>query len=51
VVGLRSCLWGDGKTGDMVGVEGLVNELKALPKDPSDPQSYRCGFKATTLSL
>ena len=40
VVGLRSCLWGDGKSGDKVGVEGLIRDLHALPKDPSNPQSY-----------
>jgi hypothetical protein len=40
VVGLRSCLWGNGKSGDKVGVDGLIRDLRALPKDPKDPQSY-----------
>jgi hypothetical protein len=40
VVGLRKNLWGNGTSGDKLGVAGLVNELKLLPKDPADPQSY-----------
>lgn len=35
-----SNLWGDGTTGDKLGVPGLVRELKLLPKDPTSPQSY-----------
>ena len=40
VVGLRTCLWGDGASGDKVGVDGLVRELKTMTKDPSDVGSY-----------
>lgn len=40
VVALRSCLWGTQDEGDKVGVPGLINELKKLPKDPADPRSY-----------
>jgi hypothetical protein len=40
VVGARLSLWGDDPTGDKVGVEGLVRQLKTLPKDPTDPNSY-----------
>ena len=44
VVGLRCNLWGDASSGDKVGVAGLVRQLKQLPKDPSDPQSYSIVF-------
>ncbi len=40
MVGVRLSLWGDDLSGDKVGVQGLVNELKTLPKDPQDPNSY-----------
>jgi hypothetical protein len=40
VIGLRSNLWGDGTTGDKLGVAGLIRELKQLPKDSNSPQSY-----------
>jgi hypothetical protein len=40
VVGTRLSLWGDATAGDKVGVDGLVAQLKTLPKDPSDPNSY-----------
>ena len=37
VVGLRSCLWGDGAAGDKVGVPGLVRELQGEPPPPAPP--------------
>ena len=40
VVGARLSLWGDATSGDKVGVDGLVNELQTLPKDPTNPNSY-----------
>lgn len=40
VVGLRLNLWGQDPTGDKVSVDGLVRELRNLPKDTTDPQSY-----------
>merc|ERR1719282_1015395 len=40
IVGARMNLWRDGTKGDEVGVEGLVSELKAMPKNLSDPRSY-----------
>ena len=40
VVGARLSLWGDAASGDKVGVDGLAAELKTLPKDPADPNSY-----------
>ena len=40
VVGGRVSLWGDATEGDMVGVDGLVQALQTLPKDPKDPNAY-----------
>ena len=40
VVGARANLWGEATSGDRVSVEGLVAELKTLPKDVHDPNSY-----------
>ena len=40
VVGVRLSLWGDEPSGAKVGVDGLVQELSLLPKDPNDPNSY-----------
>jgi len=40
VVGARLNMWGDGTSGDEVGPEALVEELKAMPKDAADPRSY-----------
>ena len=40
VVGARMNLWGEGQSGDEVGVEALVRELKTLPKDRSNPDAY-----------
>ena len=37
VIGTRLSLWGDATSGDKVGVDGLVAQLKTLPKDPTDP--------------
>jgi len=40
VVAPRLNLWGEGATGDEVGVEGLVNELSAMPKNTSLSAGY-----------
>jgi len=40
VVSGRVSLWGQGETGPMVGVEGLIERLKSLPKDPSQTNGY-----------
>jgi hypothetical protein len=40
VVGVRYSLWGNATSGVKVGVQGLVDGLRRLPKDPSDPNSY-----------
>ena len=40
VVGGRVSLWGDGSTGDMIGVDALPAALTGLPTEPTDPNSY-----------
>jgi lambda repressor-like predicted transcriptional regulator len=40
IIGGRVSLWGEGKTGDMIGVEALPAALAGLPTDPTDPNSY-----------
>merc|ERR1740121_1083711 len=41
VVSSRFSLWGDAKTGDeMLGVAGLVDKLKGLPKSPTSADGY-----------
>ena len=40
VIGARMNLWGEGTSGDKVGVDTLVRELKTLPTDPTDAASY-----------
>jgi hypothetical protein len=40
VIGLRKNLWGNGTSGDKLGVAGLVKELQGMPRDPTDPLSY-----------
>ena len=40
VVAPRLNLWGEDATGDEVGVEGLVNELSAMPKNTSSSAGY-----------
>lgn len=41
VVSARFSLWGDAKTGEMVGVDGLVANLRAMPNSPtSSSEAY-----------
>lgn len=49
VVGVRLSLWGDEPSGAKVGVDGLVQELSLLPKDPNDPNSYIDTASFTTV--
>jgi hypothetical protein len=40
VIGGRVSLWGDGATGDMIGVDALPAALAPLPRDPTSPHGY-----------
>ena len=40
VVSGRYSLWGNATKGDMVGVEGMIANLKAMPKDPTSLDGY-----------
>ena len=40
IIGGRRSLWGDETEGPALGVDALVKSLSALPKDPTDPNSY-----------
>ena len=40
VIGGRVSLWGDGSSGDMIGVDALPAALAHLPTNPTDPNSY-----------
>lgn len=40
VISGRVSLWGNGTTGDMIGVDALPQALASLPTDPRDPNSY-----------